>query len=133
MEVTIKRIYLKGCTIGDLTVNDKGKVMFTCKTLELPWLNNMRKVSCIPEGKYTVVERTSEKYGRHFHITSVPNRSFILIHAGNFTKEILGCVLVGKKHTDINKDGITDVTDSRDTMADLLRILPEKFVINITS
>jgi hypothetical protein len=38
---------------------------------------------------------------------------------------------VGKIHTDINNDGLRDVTSSKDTMKKLNQILPHEFEIEI--
>lgn len=104
---------------------------FSCKTLELPWLDNKNEVSCIPPGKYVVKKRNSDKYGDHFHLQDVPNRTFILIHHGNFKKDIKGCILVGATHTDIDGNGFRDVTQSKDTMKKLNEILPAEFELEI--
>ena len=103
-----------------------------CKTLELPWLENQRRVSCIPKGTYKVVKRHSAKYKNHFHITDVENRDWILIHHGNYYTDILGCILVGKSHTDINGDGLLDVTSSVATMKQLNDLLPDEFELVIS-
>jgi hypothetical protein len=95
-------------TYGVLRVD--GKVF--CVTLELPWKNNARGVSCIPEGFYPCARVQSPKFKEVFEIQNVPGRSAILIHAGNFTSEIQGCVLLGTTWLDINKDGRRDVTNS---------------------
>lgn len=108
--------------LGDLLYN--GEVL--CKTLELPWLENARGKSCIPWGEYTVVRRTSPKYGEHFHILEVPNRRYILIHAANYVHQLLGCVAVGMDHKDMNRDGLRDVTNSKATMKMLLSTLPKE-------
>lgn len=119
-------------TIGKLSVIDKsGKVIFTCHTLELPWKNNQKQVSCIPPAMYCVKKRHSAKYGNHFHILNVPNREYILIHQGNYYTQILGCVLVGSALADINKDGIADVTNSVATMKKLNELLPNDFQVEI--
>lgn len=126
--VTIKRIeYTDKQTLGLMYFNGKE----VAKTLELADKNNAPKISCIPKGSYKVVSRYSQKYGNHFHITDVPNRSFILIHNGNYHTQILGCVLVGKTHADINKDGYKDVTASKDKMKELLALLPNEFTLTI--
>lgn len=114
-------------TIGNLMV--EGEIL--CYTLELPWLENRRSISCIPIGDYEVKRRTSEKYGEHFHILDVPDRSHILIHHGNFNSQIKGCVLVGEELRDINIDGLPDVSNSRATMEVLLDRLPETFTLRI--
>lgn len=120
-------------TLGELFIRDGDDEVFTCKTLELPWLDNKVQVSCIPAGSYKVKKRNSAKYGDHFHIEDVPGRTFILIHHGNYYTDILGCVLVGTSHTDINNDGLRDVTASRTTMAKLNQIMPDEFEIEIES
>ena len=116
-------------TLGNLSIDGKE----ICKTLELPWLENKRRVSCIPEGEYTVVKRNSPKYKNHFHILEVPNRDWILIHHGNFYTDILGCILVGENHVDINRDGLLDVTNSVATMKKLNTIFPDKFKLIVKS
>lgn len=79
---------------------------FFCKTLELPWRENKRSISCIPSGIYKTVIRQSPKFGSVYHVTNVPDRSFILIHSGNFAGDVSkgfksnvnGCILLGKDH-----------------------------------
>lgn len=120
-------------TLGTLFVMDGKRVHYTCHTLELPWKNNEFQVSCIPEGIYTVVRRYSAKFGHHFHITDVDGRTYILIHAGNYYTDILGCILVGKGLADINKDGLKDVTSSKAALTDLLAMMPKTFEIEIVA
>lgn len=78
---------------------------FTCRTLELPWKDNRPNISCIPTGNYEVEIRISNKYGRIYWVRNVENRSYILLHSGNyggdkskgFKTHIMGCILLGKK------------------------------------
>ena len=42
---------------GELFLNDE----FMCDTLENPYLNNVRNISCIPEGQYSVRLRTARE------------------------------------------------------------------------
>ncbi len=78
---------------------------FNCRTLELPWRYNQRRISCIPHGDYTVEIRLSNKYGRIYWVRRVPNRTYILIHSGNYggdvskgyKSHVMGCILLGKK------------------------------------
>jgi len=119
-------------TIGRLFALSSNKSsVFDCHTLELPWLNNALSISCIPEGKHKVVKRWSKRFGWHFHITDVQGRTWILIHKGNYYTDIEGCILVGTDLTDINRDGLLDVTDSVNTMQKLLDIMPKAFDLNI--
>lgn len=118
-------------TLGHLYVYNGIKKVFECKTLELTWKGNQRRISCIPAGKYNVVKHKSPKFKNSFWIKNVPNRSEILIHRGNFHFDILGCILVGRNHTDINNDGYRDVTSSVATMKQLYEQLPNKFSLHI--
>jgi hypothetical protein len=76
---------------------------FSCKTLELPWADNHRHISCIPVGSYYAVLTASAKFGRCYLLQSVPGRDSILIHAGNFAgntgqnyrSDVEGCILLG--------------------------------------
>lgn len=129
MKVEILRTYQPEQTIGELIIDG---VEF-CKTLELKWLNNMRSKSCIPEGRYKVIKRLAHekrKYN-HFHVINVPDRSYILIHTGNYSSQILGCILVGERHTDMNKDGLLDVVNSTITLQKLYEKMPNEFELVI--
>jgi hypothetical protein len=53
-------------------------------TMELPWRDNMPRMSCIPVGKYTCSIVRSPKFGKVYEIKNVPNRSHVLIHSANF-------------------------------------------------
>ena len=71
-----------------------------CRSLELPWRNNRRQVSCIPPGRYRCVMVTSPRFGRVYHVRDVPGRSAILIHSANlagderrgWTTQLQGCI-----------------------------------------
>ena len=102
------------------------------RTLELPWKENRRRVSCIPKGEYNVIPHNSPKFGKCFWVQDVANRSEILIHVGNYYKQILGCILVGMQSKDINNDGQMDVAYSKKAMQKLIKYTdfqPFKLVI----
>ena len=64
-----------------------------CYTIELPWLENHVGCSCIPEGRYELRKRFSERKKWHLEVLGVPGRSMILIHpANNAMKELQGCI-----------------------------------------
>lgn len=129
----IKRIDDDGVqTLGEMFVLDKDKhIEFSCKTLELTWARNKNRISCIPSGKYEVLHRWSPKHKEHFHITDVKGRTFILIHKGNYHSQILGCVLVGDDFKEVNGDGRLDVVNSGNTLDKLLKLMPQKFTLEI--
>lgn len=118
-------------TLGDLEISESENTIFSCKTIELPWLNNQRNISCIPVGTYTVVKRTSEKYGTHFQVLNVPDRSMILIHAGNYYTQTQGCILVGTGYQDINQDNVRDVVESKKTLLKMYALMPDQFELTI--
>jgi ATP-dependent Lon protease len=126
-EIKLTRIHETSTqTIGYMIVQNV--LVFT---LELPYRDNQRNISCVPKGTYSVVRRNSFKYADHFHLTDVPDRSLILIHQGNFNTQTQGCILVGLSLTDINKDGCLDVSESTKAMNWLNRKLPETFRLKI--
>jgi len=77
-----------------------------CKTFELPWRDNLPKLSCIPCGTYDVKARYSPKFGTCYEVQGVPGRKYILIHSGNlagdttkgYRSHVEGCILLGKYH-----------------------------------
>jgi hypothetical protein len=69
-----------------------------CETLELPWRNNERGVSCIKEGTYECKLLFSQsRKMRLYWLQRVPGREAVQIHIGNFPKDIRGCILVGEE------------------------------------
>lgn len=127
-------------TLGTFTITEGNTVVFSCKTIELPWRNNERTVSCIPAGIYRTVRYTSPKYGQCFWLQDVPGRSEILIHHGNYagsrnphtgTPDTRGCILPGDSYEDIDKDDIVDIKNSLNTMKRLREILPDEFQLEI--
>ena len=121
-------------TLGALALYFGTDEVFSCKTLELPWLDNAPYISCIPEGKYTVTRRESQTYGKHWHVQNVSDRTFILIHHGNFHRDTEGCICVGRDHHDIDNDGYLDVTSSKATMRALNSVVTaNQFRLTVTS
>jgi hypothetical protein len=89
MELKLIRTYGTQGVNGVLYLNDQQ----ICYTIELPWKNNQRFISCIPEGSYPLVKRCSQRFGWHLHVQVVRGRSLILIHpANNAIKELQGCI-----------------------------------------
>ncbi len=89
MVISITRTYFPDGTNGKLEC--EGKLI--CNTIELPWKKNETKVSCIPEGKYFIKKRYSNKFQWHLEIITVENRSLILFHpANNALRELNGCI-----------------------------------------
>lgn len=110
---------------------------FWCYTMELPWKNNSRNISCIPSGVYIAKRRWSKKYGHHFHITDVEGRSWILIHSGNYAGDVskgykthsAGCILFGKTAGYIK--GQRAVMNSRTAVRNFMNTVTEEFELTI--
>jgi hypothetical protein len=139
---TIKRdTYGKRETLGKFTLEGWGsEVLLNLETLELPWKNNENGESCIPEGEYEVRIREAEESGtfdyKHLKVYDPDlekevikgngyKRKYILFHSGNYYTQIEGCILLGKERADINGDGIIDITDSRDSLRELISIMEQ--------
>jgi hypothetical protein len=122
-------------TLGYLQLFQGMDCVYNCVTLEPPWLENKNNISCIPAGRYSIKKRHTDKFGHHIHIISVPNRSYILIHPGNYMDTIKqqteGCILVGRGYAHLNADKLLDITFSRNTLDELLKRLPDKSIIDI--
>ena len=91
----IRDTFSEQSTIGELFLN--GERM--CDTLENPWKDNQRNISCIPEGEYKVRLRLARESATrdylHLLVQDVPDRDWILFHRGNSAKDTSGCILVG--------------------------------------
>ena len=91
----IRDTFSKESTIGELFLNGER----ICDTLENPWQDNQRNVSCIPEGIYPVRLRLPRESGTrdyiHLLVKDVKDRDWILFHRGNTAKDTSGCILVG--------------------------------------
>lgn len=113
---TIKRYSQNKETTGVLTAQ-KGNLSFSCKTLELPWKNNIVNISCIPVGTYEVKWTRSLKFPvGTYEVQNVSARSGIRIHPANFFYDLLGCIALGDSFIDLNKDGAPDVSNSQATI-----------------
>ena len=117
-------------TLGHFTLYDDVHDIYHCKTLELCDKKNEVRKSRIPAGMYNVKKHKSPSQGWCFSVVDVPGRTNILIHKGNYNTDILGCILVGKSHTDINGDGEMDVTSSTYTLNEIMG-LTDKFWMKI--
>ncbi len=132
MEIKILRLeHGEKQTLGRALLIDELDIMMQWCTLELPWKDNQKRISCIPAGIYRVEKYASPKHGAVLLIKDVSNRSMIEMHSGNYYTQILGCILSGQGFTDINMDGLLDVTRSVETMGKILRYVPNELSVHI--
>lgn len=87
-----RRGMLGGATIGHLCHD----LRFLAYSMERPWLNNEKNVSCIPAGMYDCVLEYSPKFDAQlYELKDVPGRTEIKIHAANWPHELQGCIALG--------------------------------------
>lgn len=66
-------------------------------TLERPWRDNQKGISCILSGAYVCKRVNSPKFGITFEVLNVFGRSEILFHKGNIQEDSHGCILIGEQ------------------------------------
>lgn len=96
-----------------------------CHSLELPWLGNIQKKSCIPTGCYHAFKTNHPRLGPVLSLPDVPRRSGILIHTANSVNEIEGCIAPGLDVSDMG------VIYSRKALDRLYALLPNTFPLVI--
>ncbi len=120
-------------TIGEQSrvEDDNGATIFAFISLERAWKDNAQGESCIPAGRYFYKKclGTDKIPYEHLVLDEVPGHSGICVHALNEYFQSKGCIGVGKKLFDINKDGEPDITYSRETLSELLSHIPEEGII----
>lgn len=126
-KITLKRINSSSeCVLGVLELDNKE----ICKTLELPWRDNQKSISCIPAGEYKLSPYPSSRFGEVYIVNDVPNRTGILIHTGNTADDIQGCILVGDSYGKLN--GKKAVLNSRQAFNLLKETLgEEEYLLNV--
>src|ERR1035437_4331915 len=82
-------------TFGALSIEGSD---FNCVTLELPWLNDLPNVSCIPIGSYLCDWKWSQSHGRKvYHVEGIPGgRTNVEIHSANAIFQLRGCLALGQ-------------------------------------
>lgn len=113
--ITLIRTYNgSDCTMGELKDAQGNHLAYT---LEEPWKDNKNQISCIPVGEYICVHWNGNKFKDVWNVTKVPNRIAILIHSGNTTDDIEGCILVGRVKGELK--GKKAVLQSKPALLDL--------------
>jgi len=112
-------------------------------TIEKPWEDNVPFESCIPEGTYIlepytrgsgtkVVRLVNEGLGVYrtqAEMGDNEGRYAILIHSGNWSTDVVGCIAPGMKRYPMRnpktKNMEQAVSRSRDAMITLMAMLPD--------
>jgi hypothetical protein len=89
-------------TFGVLKLNKQVRMW----TLEPPDMENEAYVSSIPCQQYLIERYTSPRHGETFRIKTVPHRTDVLFHSGNYLDHTEGCILLGLSLINSPKRGV---------------------------
>lgn len=144
----VRHAYLPDATLGRLYVEE-----LALATLEEPWVRNpfgpggQKKTqtlheSCVPDGLYDLVPHSGQRFQSVWALVSpehgifhwpgeIPmgarwGRSAILIHAGNDTGDIEGCIAVGLAHSG---NGVADSHKALELLRVKLGTQPHRLLI----
>jgi len=93
-----RQTFTSSSTLGELSIDGVSELF----SLENPLVGQKPHVA-IPAGTYEVVLTTSPHFSRPHgpricpRLLNVPGFDGVLIHAGNSSKDTLGCILVGQE------------------------------------
>jgi len=128
LKIRIKRIFqgIAG-TFGTIHCNN---VPFAL-TGELPWIDNLKNISCIPSGNYKCKRVHSPKFGDTFEIIGVENRTHILFHKGNLPLvDSEGCILIGESFDYL--DGSLAVLSSAKGFNEFIKLTINENMLELT-
>ena len=135
MKVEIYRYYQdKNQTSGVCIIFDKnGFPLFSAVSLERGWRNNHQNISCVPVGSYKLKLEYSDRFKTElWELKGVPNRSECKFHSSNHWHQLNGCISLGNRYKDIDKDGYKDVVNSVKTHQAFHEVLKGLKEINLT-
>lgn len=135
----MKKVFLKRMidngkqTLGSFVFEGLNGDLITLISLELPWKDNTRSISCIPKGTYKVITTYSNKFKKDMWlIKDVNKRDGIRIHSATYYSDLEGCIALGKSLKDINSDGNLDILESREAIKIAKEHLGEEFELDIS-
>jgi len=101
-------------------------------TIERPWMDNKANISCIPDGYYKLRRHNSPRFGANmWEIANVPNRTYILIHVANTSRDVIGCIGLGSGLAS-DLEGVTRSRDAITKFYDLTENLVEEEIVITT-
>ena len=132
-EATLKRTSDDGIqTLGLFMFEGEDDRIVTLGSLERPWKDNAKNISCIPRGTYKVTTTHSNHFKENMWlVNNVPDREGVRIHSANYFNELEGCISLGLSREDLNKDGELDMVNSRKALSLAKHYLGESFELHI--
>ena len=125
MNIILQRLVGGDGGVFGVILKDK-RPLFT--TLELPWKNNQRNISCVPPGTYKCSKIFSNRFQRYLYVLlNVPDRDMVEIHVGNSIRDTQGCILLGMSYS------LSDnaIMNSKLAFDNFMSIMPSEFTITI--
>ena len=97
MDIILQRLTTSdNGTFGILIKDDRPFLV----TLELPWKDNQRNISCIPAATYKATKVFSEHFQKYlFILSNIVNRDAVEMHIGNDIRDTHGCILLGMQYS----------------------------------
>lgn len=130
------KLYLSTTTDGVRTTGALLVGQETFHSMELPWKENAKDISCIPGGTYSLIPYESPRHGSTWRLHNpalnvwgfarfgpVGARTEIEIHTGNLVSESKGCLLVGLSNGQLN--GEPAVIDSLSALERLRALIDD--------
>ncbi|TVP15379.1 DUF5675 family protein [Shewanella sp. KCT] len=127
LQLTLFRRYFSHGTFGELK-DANGRLLAV--TVECPWENNQKGISCIPEGTYQLQRHVSPSKGDCFAIIGPSHgvtlygpsqRTHCLIHIANRASELEGCIAPGKRFGSVGDEWA--VLSSRQALDELRELI----------
>ena len=123
------------CTVGNWYHGDE----LICHTIEKPWKQNQKGISCVPAGLYDLLPRVSPSAGETYYLSNPKlnvtlndesGRTYIQIDVANKQSQLEGCIGVGVDFDVWDCEQV--VTKSAETRDILMQILnKEKHTLEI--
>lgn len=135
-EVYLDTLSYTDRTVGYLIVKKHGVQLWRGCSIELPWLDNAKGVSCFAVGDYPLILERSDRFDKElWEIKDTPGRSECKVHNASYVSQLEGCVAPGLSFADINKDGVIDVVNSKIALAEFHAAMGDarKSIIHVTS
>lgn len=112
-DLALHRMYLPDMTLGRLYVGED-----VYATIERPWIANVDgpggvlRESCVPDGDYRLIPHESSRFPGTYALINEQlgvwyqqrpagqswGRTAILIHSGNWVRNVIGCIAIGMQH-----------------------------------
>lgn len=120
------------CSFGELKLGDlSDKSRETYYVLGLPFKDNQRSISRIPDGIYDARKKAATEHipYEHILIEGTGERTGILIHIANWVDELEGCFAIGIGFMTLSRSYL--VCESKRALEEVLRQLPDSFRIRL--